>query len=63
MNAGDYHNRFYRHYHKCVYTALQIASFWGNLSVVECLLDHEADVNAVRGILGTALQATLGASF
>ncbi|KAJ9363475.1 hypothetical protein DTO280E4_2457 [Paecilomyces variotii] len=41
------------------YTALQIAAFWGHRAVVESLLDHGADVNAKRAILGTPLQAAL----
>ncbi|KAJ9306207.1 hypothetical protein DTO217A2_4323 [Paecilomyces variotii] len=41
------------------YTALQIAAFWGHRAVVESLLDHGADVNAGRAILGTPLQAAL----
>ncbi|KAE8354008.1 ankyrin repeat-containing domain protein [Aspergillus coremiiformis] len=41
------------------FTALQIAAFWGHSSVVECLLTHGADANAVRHTLGTPLQAAL----
>ncbi|KAJ9245760.1 hypothetical protein DTO169E5_479 [Paecilomyces variotii] len=45
--------------HVCAYTALEIAAFWGHLAVVESLLDHGADINAVRERLGTPLQAAL----
>ncbi|KAJ9263916.1 hypothetical protein DTO212C5_7334 [Paecilomyces variotii] len=47
------------HDNVCAYTALEIAAFWGHLAVVESLLDHGADVNAVRQTLGTPLQAAL----
>ncbi|KAJ5611907.1 ankyrin repeat-containing domain protein [Penicillium herquei] len=46
----------------CAYTALQIACFWGHQTVVNCLLDHNADINAVRKTLGTPLQAALESS-
>ncbi|KAJ5737060.1 ankyrin repeat-containing domain protein [Penicillium malachiteum] len=41
------------------YTALQIASFRGHQAIVKYLLDHNADINAVRQALGTPLQAAL----
>lgn len=58
----DAKGAFYReedYFDGCAYTALQIAAFWGHRAVVESLLDHGADVNAVRPTLGTPLQAAL----
>ncbi|KAM5517603.1 hypothetical protein FOXYSP1_08388 [Fusarium oxysporum f. sp. phaseoli] len=38
-------------------TALQSASYCGQLDFVQILLDHHADVNLLSGTFGTALQA------
>ncbi|KAJ6021157.1 ankyrin repeat-containing domain protein [Penicillium herquei] len=59
LDARDAHYQDEEYHNGCAYTALQIAGFWGHRAVVECLLDHNADINAVRQTLGTPLQAAL----
>lgn len=61
IDTRDASDRDNEYHGGCAYTALQIAAFWGHLAVVNCLLDHGADINTVRQTLGTPLQAALEA--
>ena len=61
IDARDALNEDDEFHDGCAYTALQIAAFWGHLAMVNCLLDHGADINAARQTLGVPLQAALEA--
>lgn len=61
IDAPDASHEDNEFHHGCAYTALQIAAFWGHLAVVNCLLNHGADIDAARQTLGVPLQASLEA--
>jgi len=46
-----------------VCTALQAASCWGNLQMVELLIEKGADVNAASGELPAALTVAVGRGY